>query len=138
MKTLNETQTQSIVDFLSGLKTEVDIINYVQLDEIDIENAYESILEKLDENNGFDIEIIYYSNAIKYLQENDPSLRESLEIASEYGFEVSSLNSEILASLLASQNAREEFYELQSEIDDFFQDLCDELNEDEDEETDEE
>jgi len=138
MKTLNETQTQSIVDFLSGLKTEVDIINYVQLDEIDIENAYDSILEKLDENNGFDIEIIYYSNAIKYLQENDPSLRESLEIASEYGFETSALNSEILASLLASQNAREEFYELQSEIDDFFQDLCDELNEDEDEETDEE
>lgn len=138
MKTLNETQTQSIVDFLSGLKTEVDIINYVQLDEIDIENAYESILEKLDENNGFDIEIIYYSNAIAYLKENDPSLRESLEIASEYGFELKNLNSEVLASLLASQNAREEFYELQSEIDEFFQDLCDELNEDEDEETDEE
>ena len=102
----------------------------MQLDEIDIENAYESIVEKLDDNNGFDIEIIYYSNAIKYLQENDPSLRESLEIASEYGFEVSRLNSEILPSLLASQNAREKFYELQSEIDEFFQDLCDELNDD--------
>jgi len=139
MKTLNETQTQSIVDFLSGLKTEVDILNCVSLEDIDIENAYDSIYEKVEYNNGFDIEIIYYSNAIAYLKENDPSLNESLEIASEYGFEVSSLNSEILASLLASRNAREEFYELQSEIDDFFQDLCDELNdEDEDEENDEE
>ena len=75
------------------------------------------------------MEIIYYSNAIKFLQENDPSLKESLEIAEEYGFEIGSLNSEVLASLLASRQAEEEFYDLQSEIDDFFQDLCDELEE---------
>lgn len=138
MKTLNETQRESIANFLLGLKTEVDILNCIELDEIDIENAYDSIYEKIEDNNGFDIEIIYYSNAIAYLKENDPSLNESLEIASEYGFELKSLNSEVLASLLASRNARDEFYELQSEIDEFFQDLCDELNEDEDEENDEE
>lgn len=134
MKTLNETQTQSIVDFLSGLKTEISVTDYVELDEIDFENAFDSITEKLDDNNGFDIEIIYYSNAIAYLKVNDPSLNESLSIAADYGFELKSLNSEVLASLLASSNARDEWHELQDEINDFFQSLYDELDEDEDEE----
>ena len=138
MKPLTQENQTAIYEFLSGLKTEVCITDYVNIEDIDIENAYDSIYEKIEDNNGFDIEIIYYSNAIAYLKENDPSLNESLEIAAEYGFELKNLNSEVLASLLASRNSRDEFYELQSEIDEFFQDLCDELNEDEDEETDEE
>ena len=84
----------------------------------------------IQDNNGFDVEIIYFSNAIKYLQENDPSLRESLEIANEYGFSLDKINSETLASLLASQNAREEFNELQDKIDTFFAELNEEENED--------
>lgn len=123
MKPLNK--NQSIVTFLSGLKTEISVIDYVELDEIDFENAFDSITEKLEENNGFDIDIIYYSNAIAYLKEKDPSLKESLEIASEYGYELRNLNSEVLASLLASSNARDEWSELRDEINDFFQDIYD-------------
>ena len=134
MKNLSQTQQTAIFEFLNGLKTEVCITDYVNIEDIDIENAFESIHETIEENGGFNIDVIYYSNAIKYLQENDPSLRESLEIASEYGYTLEGLSSEVLASLLASQNARSEFYELQSEIDDFFQDLCDELEEEETEE----
>ena len=134
MKNLSQTQQTAIFEFLNGLKTEVCITDYVNIEDIDIENAFESIQETIEENGGFNIDVIYYSNAIKYLQENDPSLRESLEIASEYGYTLEDLSSEVLASLLASQNARSEFYELQSEIDDFFQDLCDELEEEETEE----
>lgn len=137
MKTLNETQTQSIVDFFKSLKTEISVTDYVEFDEIDFENAFDSITEKLDDNNGFDIEIIYYSNAIAYLKENDPSLNESLEIALEYGYELKNLNSEVLASLLASRNARDEWSELQDDINDFFQSLYDELEEDEEEEDEE-
>ena len=137
MKNLSQTQQTAIFEFLNGLKTEVCITDYVNIEDIDIENAFESIQETTEENGGFNIDIIYYSNAIKYLQENDPSLRESLEIAIEYGYELENLSSEVLASLLASQNARSEFYELQSEIDEFFQDLCDELEEEEEEETEE-
>jgi len=77
----------------------------------------------IEDGNGFDIEVIYYSNAIDFLAENDPSLHESLEIASEYGYQAYNLNSEILASLLASKLVRDEFYELESEINDFFEDL---------------
>ena len=129
METLNQEQRERVAEFLKGLNISIDILDYVNPEDIDIENAYESILEALQENGGFNVEIVYYSNAIKFLQENDPSLKESLEIASEFGFNMDSLNSELLASLLASRQAEEEFYELQSEIDDFFQDLCDELEE---------
>jgi uncharacterized coiled-coil DUF342 family protein len=129
METLNQEQRERVAEFLKGLDISIDILDYVSPENIDIENAYESILEALQENGGFNVEIIYYSNAIKFLQENDSSLKESLEIASEFGFSIDSLSSELLASLLASRQAEEEFYELQSEIDDFFQDLCDELEE---------
>ena len=129
MERLNQEQRERVAEFLKGLRTTIDILDYVNPEDIDIENAYESILDKLQDNGGFNVEIIYYSNAIKFLQENDPSLKESLEIASEFGYSLENLNSEVLASLLASRQAEEEFYDLQSEIDDFFQDLCDELEE---------
>lgn len=127
---LTEEQTQKIVDFLNSLKTEVSITDYVELSDIDFTDAYNSIYDKIQDNNGFDIEIIYYSNAIAYLQENDPSLRESLEIAMDYGFDIKNLSSETLASLLASQNAQEEFSELQSEIDTFFEEMSEEIEND--------
>ena len=115
--------------FLSGLNTEIDVLNYVDVNNIDPVNPFESICEMIEDNGGFDIEIIYYSNAIDFLAKNDPSLQESLEIASELGYEVQNLNSEILASLLASQLARDEFYELESEILDFFEKLEEEKKE---------
>ena len=120
-----------IENFLSELSTEIDVLNYVDIDNIDMSNPFDSICEMIEDNNGFDIEIIYYSNAIDFLAENDASLHESLEIASEYGYEVQNLNSEILASLLASKLAREEFQELESEINDFFEELEEEEEEEE-------
>ena len=123
----NETNnTEKIESFLRSLKTEVEIMDYIQIEDIDYSDAYQSIYEMIDDNGGFDIEIIYYSNAINYLKENDPSLRESMEIAQEYGYEPKNINSELLASLLASQNARKEFYTLQDDINDFFAELSEE------------
>ena len=121
--------TTAIENFLSGLNTEIDILNLINIEDINFSDPYNSIYEMIDDNNGFDIEVIYYSNAIDYLRENDPSLKESLGIASEYGFELDSLSSETLASLLKSQNERENFTELESEINDFFSGL--ELEEEE-------
>lgn len=112
-----------IENFLSELSTGIDVLNLVDIDSIDHNNAYDSIYEMVDNNGGFDIEIIYYSNAIDYLAENDPSLIESIGVASDMGYSLSDINSEILASLLASQNAREEFSELEDEINNFFENL---------------
>ena len=129
MNTTNQTRNEKIETFFAELDKRIDIndnlINYVDIDAIDNDDAFTSIYEMIEENYGFNIEIIYYSNAIKYLQENDPSLRESLEIAAELGYEVKNLNSEVLASLLKSQNVRDEFLEFRDEINDFFQELED-------------
>jgi len=45
-------------------------------------------------------DIIYDGNAIKFLTEHDPSLKESIAITIEFGFDMNSLSSETLATLL--------------------------------------
>jgi|VirMetMinimDraft_7_1064189.scaffolds.fasta_scaffold08517_4 hypothetical protein len=127
MTTLNELTTQKIFNFLSQLDTEISINDYVNIEDIDFDNAFDYIYESIQDNSGFDIEIIYYSNAIEYLQKNDPSLKESLEIAIDFGYSLEKISSEVLASLLASKNAVENFYNLESEINTFFLELSEEL-----------
>ena len=122
-----ENTTARIEAFLNSLDAKIEIndnlINYVDIEDIDFSDAFNSIYEMVYDNGGFDIEIIYYANAIKYLQENDASLQESLEIAAEYGYELKNLNSEVLASLLASRNSQENFYDIKEELEDFFAEL---------------
>jgi len=113
-------RTELIEDFLSGLDTEIDVLNCVDCEDV---NSFEDVYEAIDGNQGFDIDIIYYYNAMKYLTENDTSLYDSLQLASEMGYEVGDLDSEILASLLASREVRNDFNDLQEEIDTFFNDL---------------
>ena len=119
--------TAKIEAFLNSLDAKIEIhdnlINYVDIEDIDFSDAFNSIYDMVCDNGGFDIEIIYYANAIKYLQENDASLQESLEIAAEYGYELKNLNSEVLASLLASRNSQESFSDVRDEIEDFFAEL---------------
>ena len=79
---------------------------------IEIDEFMEQALEGI-----YSQEIIYYYKAMEYLKENDNSLNLSLEIADELGFETSSLNSELLATLLYQNNLRNELYNLQDEID---------------------
>jgi len=119
MKTINE----QIKDFLNGLNSPVEIIDFIDIDKIDKNDPFNSIYEMIEENGGFEKEVIYYSNAIKFLAENDPSLLDSLEIANDLGYKVEDLNSEVLASLLASQKTRDAFYELNDEINRFFENI---------------
>ncbi len=65
-------------------------------------------------------EIIYYSNAMSYLSENDNSLRESMSIAYELGYTVDKINSELLATLLQQRNLEEELNDLVGDIEDVF------------------
>ena len=131
MKTLNEENRQKVTEFLRGLHTEIDPTDYINVEDLEIEDfqndIFDTICDTIQDNNGFDQEVIYYASAIKYLAENDPSLRESLEIASDFCFDPKDLNSEVLASLLKTQNVTEEFYELRDEVNSFFSELYDEL-----------
>jgi HAMP domain-containing protein len=122
---------------LNTLKVDIDLPYYVDLENVDFSDAFNDICQMVEDGNGFDCEVIYYSDAIEYLAENDPSLRESCELAAEMGYEAGNLNSELLASLLKSQNVRTEFQELEDEINTFFEDLQDQLDELEEEEDEE-
>ena len=77
----------------------------------DLTDEYD-LFSDLQDNGYFNEEVIYYSTAIRYLKDNDPSLTESLEIATEFGYTTNNLNSELLASLHASQKKEETFNEL--------------------------
>ena len=71
---------------------------------------------ELDNNHAFNIDIIYYNRAMKYLSENDFSLSESIQIAVDMGYSLENINSELLASLHASQKARDDFWRCKDDI----------------------
>ena len=96
-----KTKQDKIENFFSELCLDVDVINYIDIDEIDYSDPYQSIYEMIQERGGFEVEIVYYHKAMEYLMENDTSLTESLELASDIGYEAKDINSELLASLLA-------------------------------------
>ena len=79
-------------------------------------------------------DVIYYSHAIEFLSKNDPSLRESLEIASEHGYKPEDLDSEKLASLLNYKLTLDTFWTFSDDLDA----LIEERHEIEDEEEEQE
>lgn len=129
LQNMNTQTITSIANFLKGLSTYIDVLSLIDIDNINLDDPYYSIENMIRDNNGFDIEIIYYTDAIKYLAENDCSLRNSLEIAAEMGYEIKNINSELLASLLASSKAQEDFFDLKGEIETFFEELKEEEEE---------
>ena len=76
-----------------------------------IEELTERIEERIQET-----EVIYYSEAISILKEEDQSLTESFEIAEEFGYTLKNLNSEVLATLIIQQRLNEELYEFIMEV----------------------
>lgn len=112
-------------DFIYNLPDEINFDDFADYDDF-----VNFVTDELTEKGVFDIEIIYYYNAMKFLIERDQSLSESLEIAVEYGYTMEDLNSELLASLLASKIARDTFevnfedeFELIKECHDIVSDL---------------
>ena len=107
-------QNELMRDTLQGLTIKYlgeDATDYLspsdELGEYDSHQIY----DELRDNGFFDVEIIYYYKAIEYLQDNDSSLCESLEIATEFGYTTENLNSELLASLHASQQRMDKFWQ---------------------------
>lgn len=109
---------QEIIEYFDKISEdlEFDIMDHLTEDDLDDMEDFDDLIIALRDGGAFNIDIIYYHKAMKYLQENDASLTESLNIANEYGYKTCDLNSELLASLLASQNAEAEFYEYEAQI----------------------
>ena len=117
-QTKQEKQIDDLIKLFEDYAEDIDIDYFLNDYEIgeDI-NDSDDLMEIIEDNNGFDIDIIYYSKAMDYLAENDASLSESVEIASEYGYSTENINSELLASLHASQKVRNDFWDIKDEID---------------------
>lgn len=105
-----------------------ELINRIY-DELDIDLAYEIENNKPDNIDDFmdmmqdrvnEIEVIYYTNAMDYLHENDNSLQLSLEIAKDMGYTIENINSELLATLLKQQEASEKIYDYKDEVEELF------------------
>ena len=89
--------------FNDDLVAELDI-EYV-LDNLPEDVTIDYIEEEINELINAD-EVIYYTRASEYLAENDPSFVESLGLAEEYGYDMSRLDSEVLATLHNQQRLR--------------------------------
>lgn len=116
-QTKQEKQIDDLIKLFEDYLPEIDIDSILHYNDIEDINDSDDLYDLLHENYAFDIEIIYYSTAMKYLTEHDQSLSESIEIAIERGYELENLNSETLASLHASQKARDDFWDITDEID---------------------
>ena len=98
---------------------DIETIPYEYYDDLEDAKDFESYFEELEEATH-QIECIYYSNAMKYLTEHDNSLSESLEIASDMGYEVENLNSELLATLLMQRKELEALYDAKDDLEDLY------------------
>ena len=98
----------------------IDLLDYINGENV---NSFDDIFQQVEEQGGFNVEIIYYYKAMEYLMENDTSLQNSMQLAADFGYSPEDINSELLASLLASQYTMEELYKCEHEITEFFNNL---------------
>lgn len=98
----------------------IDLLDYINGENV---NSFDDIFQQVEEQGGFNVEIIYYYKAMEYLMENDTSLQNSMQLAADFGYSPEDINSELLASLLASQYTIEELYKCEHEITEFFNTL---------------
>ena len=101
-------------DTLQGLTIKYlgdDALDYLSCsDELGDYDSHQ-LWEELNDSGFFHIDVIYYSKAMEYLIENDASLSESTELATEYGYTLDNINSELLASLHASRKKENDFWQ---------------------------
>ena len=115
----NETKNQLIEMFKETryLNDYLDINSILNEDYYSEITTIEELTERIEERTQ-ETEVIYYSEAINILKEEDPSLTESFEIAEEFGYTLKNLNSEVLATLIVQQRLNEELYDFIKEVED--------------------
>lgn len=106
--------TESVEDGLKNFNIDVDLV-YAYEDGMTFDEFSEKVLDMISET-----EVIYYSEAMKYLMAHDNSLVDSLSLAADMGYTPDNLNSEILATLLMQEKLREEWFNIQDEVEELF------------------
>jgi hypothetical protein len=101
---------------LEAIATELELTE-VYVDGMTFDEFVDALTDNIHEQ-----EIIYYHKAIKYLLENDASLNESIAMASEMGYDIDSVNSELLATLHYQNYLRDEWSSIADEVEQLFED----------------
>ena len=110
-----ENKVKELFSTQSFLSDYIDVNCSLDLDQ-NFENVHEQIVQCINESN-----VIYYSTAMNFLAENDSSLNESIEIAVNLGYNIESLNSELLATLLLQSRLHEELSEIYSDLEELIE-----------------
>lgn len=113
--------TKKTIKFLSKFDTDIQLIEIFELHNKENETFLFDDFRKHIVDSILNFEITYYSRPIEYLKEKDNSLTRSLKIANKQGFELSKLNSEILATLLYQDKLYNELWEIEGEIMEYFE-----------------
>lgn len=98
------------------------------IDDEDLPDLTQDKIEEIIQTAIDEIQVIHYGTAIDFLAKNDPSLRDSMALASDMGFNISNINSELLATLLKQDICRTSLCNAASDIYDAIQEK---LNEEE-------
>jgi hypothetical protein len=118
---MNMKTKEQIEHFLDSLETEVDVLEWVEIDRIDKNNAFESIYQMIYENKGFNMRL-KNENAEKFLAKNDTAEIKIMAIALAYGYSAKDLTTKSLADLLYTLKTLSKFLSLQDKINNFFKD----------------
>ena len=114
---MKKTKKEMIQDLFDANNLQIDVTNLCfeqRSDDVPFDHI--ELYDEIESEGLFEVEIIYYYKAMKYLMEYDSSLCESMQLADEMGYEAKHLNSELLASLLASKYIRENYFKLTDQI----------------------
>lgn len=122
---------EGIIDKIQDLINDTDDLSQISfdMDESEIGSAddvFEYIEERINE-----IEVIYYDNAMKILSKYDPSLQESLEYASDLGYDCKDLNSELLATIACQEWARQDLDDIRDDIEEVVEEWLEDSEDDE-------
>ena len=98
--------TKDLIEALKNHDTLSFINDYIDESETLIS---EYKLYRLVETAISEQEVIYSTSAIEYLQENDPSLNNSLTEAHDRGYTLETLNIQTLATILLHSNLHEDW-----------------------------
>jgi hypothetical protein len=110
-----ETRNERLTELFNGYKLLNDYIDFDEVLRYNECNALDELNEAIQDRIN-EADIVYYASAMEFLTENDISLRESLQIAQDFGFEPKNLSSEALASLLLQNMLSEELSEFINEV----------------------
>ena len=68
-QTKQEKQIDDLIKLFEDYAQDIDIDSILDYNDIEDINNSDDLIELIEDNNGFDIDIIYYNRAMKYLSE---------------------------------------------------------------------